>query len=99
MFYKQDTKATENKAGVLMKIGPVQFTLAQLWVSFIGTLIVLPVNLIIVTLFRKAKYSQKTLISHQVKEARRRNKRLEKDEQYEKTSRFAFENSIFKKQE
>ncbi|CAF1487008.1 unnamed protein product [Rotaria magnacalcarata] len=88
MFYKQDTKATENKAGVLMKIGPVQFTLAQLWVSFIGTLIVLPINLIIVTLFRKAKYSQKTLITHQLKETRRRNKKLEKDEQHEKTSRF-----------
>ncbi|CAF4229923.1 unnamed protein product, partial [Rotaria sp. Silwood2] len=88
MFYRQDTNATGNKAGVLMKIGPIQFTLTQLWISFIGTLIVLPVNLIIVTLFRKAKYSQKTLITHQLKETQRRNKRLEKDEQYEKTTRF-----------
>ncbi|CAF1143554.1 unnamed protein product [Rotaria sordida] len=88
MFYRQDTNATTNKAGVLMKIGPIEFTLTQLWISFIGTLIVLPVNLIIVTLFRKAKYSQKTLVTYHLKETERRNKRLEKDEQYEKTKRF-----------
>ncbi|CAF1685931.1 unnamed protein product, partial [Adineta ricciae] len=88
MFYRQDTQATANKAGVLMKIGPIEFTLTQLWISFIGTLIVLPVNLIIVTLFRKAKYSQKTLVRHQLKEINRRKKVNEKDEQYQETSRF-----------
>lgn len=67
MFYRQDIQATSKKAGVLIKIGPVEFTLTQLWISFIGTLIVLPINLIIVTLFRKAKYSQRTLIAHQLK--------------------------------
>ena len=88
MFYRQDTQATANKAGALMKIGPIEFTLTQLWVSFIGTLIVLPVNLIIVTLFRKAKYSQKTLVNHHLKDAQRRNKSTEKDEQKETTKRF-----------
>ena len=62
MFYRQDTQATRNQAGALMKIGPLEFTLTQLWISFISTLVVLPINLIIVTLFRKAKYSQRTLI-------------------------------------
>ncbi|CAF3946958.1 unnamed protein product [Adineta steineri] len=88
MFYRQDTQATKTKAGVLMKIGPIEFTLTQLWISFIGTLIVLPVNLIIVTLFRKAKYSQKALVTHQRQETKRRKKLNEKDEQHEKTSRF-----------
>jgi hypothetical protein len=88
MFYRQDTQGTSNKAGVLMKIGPIQFTLTQLWISFIGTLIVLPINIIIVTLFRKAKYSQKTLITHHLKEIKRRNKPFEKDEQVEKTKKF-----------
>jgi len=88
MFYRQDTQAAVNKAGVLMKIGPIQFTLTQLWISFIGTLIVLPINLIIVTLFRKAKYSQKILIKHHLKETKRRNKPFEKDEQVEKTKKF-----------
>jgi hypothetical protein len=98
MFYRQDTQATKTKAGVLMKIGPIEFTLTQLWISFIGTLIVLPVNLIIVTLFRKAKYSQKTLITHHLKEIKRRNKSDEKDEQHEETSRFVFVGKIsFKK--
>jgi polycystin 1L2 len=64
MFYRQDVQATQNKAGTLIKLGPMQFTLAQLWISFISTLAVLPINLIIVTLFRKAKYSQRTLVSN-----------------------------------
>lgn len=64
MFYRQDTQATSKKAGVLIQLGPMEFTLTQLWISFIGTLVVLPINLIIVTLFRKAKYSQRTLIAH-----------------------------------
>ena len=85
MFYRQDTQGRVNQAGVLMKIGPIEFTLTQLWISFISTLVVLPVNLIIVTLFRKAKYSQRTLITHHLKERKRRNKLREKDEQYQKT--------------
>lgn len=64
MFYRQDVEATQHKAGVLIKLGPIQFTLTQLWISFISTLVVLPINLIIVTLFRKAKYSQRTLVSN-----------------------------------
>ena len=44
MFYRQDTQATTNKAGVLMKIGPIEFTLTQLWISFIGTLVVIPIK-------------------------------------------------------
>ena len=87
MFYRQDTEATANKAGTLMKIGPIQFTLTQLWISFIGTMIVLPVNLIVVTLFRKAKYSQRTLISHQTREKKRRKKPSDDDEQYQRTTR------------
>jgi hypothetical protein len=88
MFYRQDTQATANKAGVLMKIGPIQFTLTQLWISFIGTLVVLPVNIIIVTLFRKAKYSQRTLITYHLQEKKRRNKQIENKEQSEKTMKF-----------
>ena len=90
MFYRQDTQATANKAGVLMKIGPIEFTLTQLWISFIGTLIVLPVNLIIVTLFRKAKYSQKTLLTHHLKEIERQNKKFMNNEQHARTTKFVF---------
>jgi hypothetical protein len=90
MFYRQDTEATGNKAGVLMKIGPIEFTLTQLWISFIGTLIVLPINLIIVTLFRKAKYSQRTLITHHLDERKRQNKLIKKYDQRDKTKKFVF---------
>lgn len=62
MFYRQDTEGRQNQAGTSIQIGPLRFTLTQLWISFISTLVVLPVNLIIVTLFRKAKYSSKTFI-------------------------------------
>ncbi|UJR29011.1 hypothetical protein I4U23_010229 [Adineta vaga] len=90
MFYRQDTQGRPNKAGVLMKIGPIEFTLTQLWISFISTLVVLPVNLLIVTLFRKAKYSQKTLITYHLQERKRRNKASENNEQYRKTMNFFF---------
>jgi len=89
MFYRQDTQATAQKAGVLMKIGPIEFTLTQLWISFISTMVVLPVNLIIVTLFRKAKYSQRTLISAHLQAKEYRNKKKKDKEQTEKTKRFA----------
>jgi hypothetical protein len=95
MFYRQDTQATTNKAGVLMKIGPIEFTLTQLWISFIGTMIVLPVNLLIVTLFRKAKYSQRALITHQIRERKRRCKSGTNDEQNEKTNRFVVTSCSF----
>ena len=70
MFYRQEVEATQNKSSVLIKLGPIQFTLTQLWISFISTLVVLPINLIIVTLFRKAKYSQRTLISNRDRSSR-----------------------------
>ncbi|CAF0958355.1 unnamed protein product [Adineta ricciae] len=88
MFYRQDTQGRANKAGVLMKIGPIEFTLTQLWISFISTLVVLPVNLLIVTLFRKAKYSQKTLVTYHLQERQRRSKARENDEQYRRTMNF-----------
>ncbi|CAF1019415.1 unnamed protein product [Rotaria sordida] len=88
MFYRQDTQTTVNKAGVLIKIGPIEFTLTQIIISFFGTLVVLPINLIIITLFRKAKYSQKILITQHLQNKKYKNKSLEKNEQYEKTTRF-----------
>ncbi len=51
MFYRQDTQATTNKADVLMKIEPIELPLIQIWISFIGTLVILPLNLITVILF------------------------------------------------
>jgi polycystin 1L2 len=87
MFYRQDTQSTKSKAGVLMQIGPIEFTLTQLWVSFSGTLIVLPINLIIVTLFRKAKYNQRILITDQVQEKICRNNPFNIDGQYDEATR------------
>ena len=88
MFYQQETRTTSNSAGTLLTIGPITFTLTQLWVSFIGTLIVLPINLIIVTLFRKARYSQKILIKHQLKIRSQQEKRVAKnDEQHKRTTK------------
>lgn len=50
MFYQSSSKTTSD-----IQIGPIKFTLSQLYTSFISTLIVVPTNLIIVTIFRKAK--------------------------------------------
>ena len=52
MFFKSDEKA-ENVSAV--SIGPFSFTLHQLFISIVTTLIVFPPSLAIVTIFRKAK--------------------------------------------
>ncbi|CAF4402568.1 unnamed protein product [Rotaria socialis] len=88
MFYRQDTQTMTNKSGVLLKIGPLEFTLTQVLISFFGTLVVLPINIIIITLFRKAKYSQKTLVTYQLKKAKYQNKSYESNEQHKKTISF-----------
>lgn len=51
MFYKAEPSSVQP----LVKLGPIKFTMAQLFTSIIGSLIVIPVNLIVVTLFRKSK--------------------------------------------
>ena len=45
-----------------IKVGPFRFSWHQLYTSFISLLIVLPVNLIIVTLFRKSKRPAKEIL-------------------------------------
>ncbi len=52
MFYR----ASDNKSSSgVIQLGPLKFTMTQLYTSVISTLIVVPVNLLIVTIFRKAK--------------------------------------------
>ena len=62
MFYKAEPSSVQP----LVQLGPLKFTMAQLFTSIIGSLIVIPVNLIVVTLFRKSKLkSPKILPSRQ----------------------------------
>ncbi|XP_013393280.1 uncharacterized protein LOC106161002 [Lingula anatina] len=58
MFFKADDKKEKVNA---IKLGPLSFTLSQLYVSLISTLIVFPVNLILVTVFRKARPKKNTI--------------------------------------
>ena len=51
MFYKAEPSSVQP----LVKLGPLKFTMAQVFTSIISTLIVVPVNVIVVTLFRKSK--------------------------------------------
>ncbi len=52
MFYR----ASDNKSSSgVIQLGPLKFTMTQLYTSVVSTLIVVPVNLLIVTIFRKAK--------------------------------------------
>jgi hypothetical protein len=51
MFYQADSGMQKQ----LISIGPVKFSSTQLFTSTISTLIVLPVNLLIITIFRKYK--------------------------------------------
>lgn len=51
MFYKAEPRSVQP----LVKLGPLKFTMAQVFTSIVSSLIVIPVNLIVVTLFRKSK--------------------------------------------
>ncbi|XP_069123478.1 uncharacterized protein [Argopecten irradians] len=52
MWFKSEDNNANTSA---MKIGPVSFTLQQVFVSFASTLIVFPVNFILMTFFRKCR--------------------------------------------
>lgn len=68
MFYKAEPRSVQP----LVKLGPLKFTMAQVFTSIISSLIVIPVNLIIVTLFRKSKLKTPKIlpghVSHVVKQ-------------------------------
>lgn len=52
MFYGQEQNVEQVSS---LRLGPFSFTLAQIYISFISTLVVLPVNVLQVQLFRKAR--------------------------------------------
>ncbi|XP_019631004.1 PREDICTED: polycystic kidney disease protein 1-like 2 [Branchiostoma belcheri] len=56
MFYRTDDSVRQQ----VYRLGPLVFTLSQLWISFVSTLIVFPVNFIIVYVFRKSRPKPRT---------------------------------------
>ena len=58
MFFRADEKV-ENVS--TLKLGPFSFTLHQLFISVVTTLIVFPPSLAIVTIFRKARPKKNTI--------------------------------------
>ncbi|XP_035669852.1 polycystic kidney disease protein 1-like 2 [Branchiostoma floridae] len=56
MFYRTDESIKQQ----VYRLGPLVFTLSQLWISFVSTLIVFPVNFIIVYVFRKSRPKPRT---------------------------------------
>ena len=57
MFYQgTDEGTTENKT--ILRIGSFIFTLQEVYVGFISALVVVPVNIVIVQIFRKSKLSR-----------------------------------------
>ncbi|CAH1789327.1 unnamed protein product, partial [Owenia fusiformis] len=63
MWYRSDETVTQDQA---LRLGPFVFTISQLWISLIGNLTVFPINMIIVTLFRRAA-PKKSLIESTLK--------------------------------
>ncbi|CAH1794853.1 unnamed protein product [Owenia fusiformis] len=53
MFYQ--TGGTTKETGVGLQIGPIRITLKQIWISFVSSMVVLPVNIAIDQLFRRSK--------------------------------------------
>ncbi|XP_060067156.1 uncharacterized protein LOC132547416 [Ylistrum balloti] len=67
-------KSEENNANTsAMKIGPVSFTLQQVFVSFASTMIVFPVNFILMTFFRKCR-PKKNGVMHKNQQVPKRGK-------------------------
>ncbi|XP_070535502.1 uncharacterized protein [Ptychodera flava] len=56
MFYKTNSEA-EKAAYTMVQIGPIKFSLQQIYIGTVSGLIVLPVNVIIVNVFRKSRRS------------------------------------------
>ncbi|XP_071797300.1 polycystin-1-like [Asterias amurensis] len=60
MFYVGQGEERENQS--VLRLGPMTFTLQEFYVGFISAMIVVPVNIIIVQLFRKSKPSQTSIL-------------------------------------
>ncbi|XP_038048999.1 polycystin-1-like [Patiria miniata] len=60
MFYRTE-ETVENPTA--LRLGPFIFTLQQVYIGFISALIVVPVNILIVQIFRKSKPSKSQLTS------------------------------------
>ncbi|XP_070535503.1 polycystin-1-like protein 2 [Ptychodera flava] len=56
MFYKTNSEA-EKVAYTMVQIGPIKFSLQQIYIGTVSGLVVLPVNVIIVNVFRKSRRS------------------------------------------
>ncbi|XP_070568587.1 polycystin family receptor for egg jelly-like [Ptychodera flava] len=54
MFYRTDSEA-EKMTYTRVEFGPIRFSLQQVYIGTVSTLVVLPVNLIIINIFRKSR--------------------------------------------
>ncbi|OWF47600.1 Polycystic kidney disease and receptor for egg jelly-related protein [Mizuhopecten yessoensis] len=70
MWFKSEDKSSNTSA---MKIGPISFTLQQLFVSFASTMIVFPVNFVLMTFFRKCR-PRKNGVMHKNQQVPKRGK-------------------------
>ena len=71
MWFKSDDRVEQVS---VLRVGPFKFTLHQLFISVVSTLIVFPVNLIIVTIFKKARPKHNTIGQMNQQNAKRSNR-------------------------
>nr|XP_006819461.1 PREDICTED: uncharacterized protein LOC100374130 [Saccoglossus kowalevskii] len=55
MFYKEDEEAEAMSTGKGIKLGPISLSFKEIWVGFVSVLIVSPVSIIIIQIFRKVE--------------------------------------------
>ena len=86
MFYR-DGEQGETDSGVEVKIGPIRLSVKQIGIGVMSSLVVLPVNLLIVNIFRKARpkgvSSDMTPSDHQNKDYEYENLDDDTSENYE----------------
>ncbi|KAK7506559.1 hypothetical protein BaRGS_00002034, partial [Batillaria attramentaria] len=62
MWFKGESEQGEQKVTTGIKLGPIQFTLGQVFISFASTMIVFPVNFLLVLLFRRCRQKKNAVL-------------------------------------
>ena len=78
MFYQNDPSSSDD--GVL-KVGPMSFSLQQLSIAITSSMVVLPVNLFVVWIFRNARPKKTAKEKQRELEAKYESRKKKKDEE------------------
>ncbi|KAL4239723.1 hypothetical protein ACF0H5_000526 [Mactra antiquata] len=71
MWFKSDGDEQKQDNVVALKVGPISFTLQQIFISLASTLIVFPPSFLLITLFRRTKKKKNTIMQSNLRQPKR----------------------------